>query len=55
MVVVTLGERERYDVNDLVLCLQQPSFFYHHCLALWEQRLHIYFDCYRPPAQYSAK
>ena len=25
MVVVILGERERYDVNDLVLCLQQPE------------------------------
>ena len=52
MVVVILGEREGYDVNDLVLCLQQPSFCYHHCSALWEQRLHLDFDCYSPPDQY---
>ena len=52
MVIVILGERYGYDVNDLALCLQQPSFCNHHCSALGEQRLHLYFDCYSPPAQF---
>ena len=55
MVVIIMGEREGYDVNDLVLCLQQPSFYYNHCSAIWEQRLHLDFDYYSPPAQYWAK
>lgn len=37
-------------VNDLVLCLQQPSFYYNHCSAVWEQRLHLDFDYYSPPS-----